>query len=208
MKLCLFANISPQITQIWVIFTHLKLWVGVARHKFSMCGRKLSNLDGFQYWTKMLNFMYVSKSLLEQTPSYLKYSKYRNITTKPQSQRTQNISITFVQRRPLVQYCTKCYTKVLCSLGYQYHDQPLKDKISLPSAITTLLLYCGNVKIFQPIDLNAFHGGKYSIKCLQSTIYICILTIFVCSIVCSYVTKVYLTLSGRGPTLHVRIWRL
>ena len=29
-----FANICAQIKQIWVIFSHLKLWVAVARHNF------------------------------------------------------------------------------------------------------------------------------------------------------------------------------
>ena len=29
-----FTNVGPQIKKLWVIFTHSKLWVTVARHNF------------------------------------------------------------------------------------------------------------------------------------------------------------------------------
>ena len=35
-----------QIQQIWVIFTHLKLWVAIARHNFKWMKNKLGNTAG------------------------------------------------------------------------------------------------------------------------------------------------------------------
>ena len=36
MKWIFTKAVSSQIKQIWAIFTHLKLWVAVARHNFKL----------------------------------------------------------------------------------------------------------------------------------------------------------------------------
>ena len=51
-----FANVWSQLEQIWVIFTHLKLWIAVARHNFKrvkiqiiyFCDVKVNPLDSFK----------------------------------------------------------------------------------------------------------------------------------------------------------------